>query len=288
MVRAGVNVRVLDKGRGVGGRMATRRLGAARADHGAQFFTVRTDVFRALVDEAAADGVVAEWCRGFEADDGHVRWRGSDGMTDLAKWLARDLDVTVSHTVRDLRDEPADAYIVTAPVPQALALLVASRMVASPDLDDRLATIRYEPTIALMVVPDGPTAVPAPGAVQRPADSDLAFVADNSAKGISTEPVLTLHATAAASRRLWRSDDETVVAEMWAAAAPWTSGAGVSGFSIQRWRYAAPVTLWPEACAVLDTDPPVILAGDAFGSARVEGAVCSGAAAAAAVLARPR
>lgn len=268
--------------------MATRRLGAARADHGAQFFTVRTDLFRELVAEAADDGAVVEWCRGFDADDGHVRWRGANGMTDLAKWLARDLDVTVSHTVRDLREEPADAYIVTAPVPQALALLVASRMVASPDLDDRLAMIRYEPTIALMVVPDGPTAVPVPGAVQRPADSDLAFIADNAAKGMSAEPVVTLHATAATSRRLWRRDDETVAAGLWAAAAPWTSGAGIREFSIQRWRYAAPVTLWPEACAVIDTDPPVILAGDAFGSARVEGAVCSGAAAAAALLARCR
>jgi predicted NAD/FAD-dependent oxidoreductase len=280
-----VNVRVLDKGRGVGGRMATRRLGAARADHGAQFFTVRSDLFGELVEEAAADGAVVEWCRGFDTDDGHVRWRGANGMTDLAKWLARDLDVTVSNTVHDLRDERADAYIVTAPVPQALALLVASRMVASPDLDDRLATIRYEPTIALMVVPNGPTAVPAPGAVQRRAGSDLAFIADNSAKGMSAEPVLTLHATAQASRRLWRSRDEKVTAELWAAAAPWTSGAGIREFSIQRWRYAAPVTLWPEPCAVLDTDPPVILAGDAFGSARVEGAVCSGAAAAAALLA---
>ena len=32
---------LVEKGRGVGGRMATRRMEGARIDHGAQFFTVR-------------------------------------------------------------------------------------------------------------------------------------------------------------------------------------------------------------------------------------------------------
>ncbi|MSO32728.1 MAG: FAD-dependent oxidoreductase, partial [Ilumatobacteraceae bacterium] len=40
---AGHSVIVLDKGRSVGGRMATRRIGDATVDHGAQFFTVRSD-----------------------------------------------------------------------------------------------------------------------------------------------------------------------------------------------------------------------------------------------------
>jgi phytoene dehydrogenase-like protein len=48
--RSGVSVVVVDKGRHPGGRLATRELsGGARADHGAQFFTVRTS-------ELAAEG----------------------------------------------------------------------------------------------------------------------------------------------------------------------------------------------------------------------------------------
>ena len=43
------DLRVVDKGRGVGGRMASRRVdtpaGQARFDHGAQFFTTRSDCF---------------------------------------------------------------------------------------------------------------------------------------------------------------------------------------------------------------------------------------------------
>ncbi|MBC8101135.1 MAG: NAD(P)-binding protein, partial [Cytophagales bacterium] len=35
---SGASVRLLDKGRGVGGRTATRRFGDLRVDHGAQYF----------------------------------------------------------------------------------------------------------------------------------------------------------------------------------------------------------------------------------------------------------
>ena len=36
---------VVDKGRSPGGRLATRRIGPATLDHGAQFFTVRSEEF---------------------------------------------------------------------------------------------------------------------------------------------------------------------------------------------------------------------------------------------------
>ena len=78
----GLQVTVLDKGRGVGGRMATRRIGSAVFDHGAQFFTARDPRFQALVNSWLAAEVAAEWCRGFAGpegvrqDDGHPRYRG--------------------------------------------------------------------------------------------------------------------------------------------------------------------------------------------------------------------
>lgn len=41
LVERGASVLLLDKGRTVGGRLATRRIEAGCADHGAQFFTAR-------------------------------------------------------------------------------------------------------------------------------------------------------------------------------------------------------------------------------------------------------
>ena len=41
LIKAGYRVAVLEKARGVGGRMATRRIGEAVCDHGAQYFSVK-------------------------------------------------------------------------------------------------------------------------------------------------------------------------------------------------------------------------------------------------------
>ena len=47
---AGRDVLVIDKGRGIGGRLAGRRIGEATFDHGAQFFTAREATFKATVE----------------------------------------------------------------------------------------------------------------------------------------------------------------------------------------------------------------------------------------------
>src|SRR3990170_2758785 len=102
---AGWRVVVLDKGRGVGGRMATRRVRDGTFDHGAQFFTVRAERFGRLVEEWLESGVVEEWSRGFadaegrQNEDGHPRYRGSEGMISIPKHLARGLDVRTGERV---------------------------------------------------------------------------------------------------------------------------------------------------------------------------------------------
>jgi renalase len=105
---AGHQVTVIDKGRTVGGRLATRRISVggvgseamtgsgpapvARFDHGAQFFTVRDPRFAAMVAAWEAAGLVRVWCRGFgPTEDGHPRYVVEGGMAALAKHLAAEL-----------------------------------------------------------------------------------------------------------------------------------------------------------------------------------------------------
>jgi renalase len=65
LTRLGHAVLLFDKGRGPGGRMATRRIqtsaGEAYFDHGAQYFTVRDDAFRQQVAAWMSEGVAAAW-----------------------------------------------------------------------------------------------------------------------------------------------------------------------------------------------------------------------------------
>lgn len=100
---AGLAVVVLDKGRAPGGRLATRRDGPARWDHGAQFLTARDPRFAEMVEDWVRAGVASEWCRGFGgATDGHVRLRGVPGMSAVGRWLARDLDVRTTSRVASI------------------------------------------------------------------------------------------------------------------------------------------------------------------------------------------
>ena len=112
--RAGLSVLVLDKGRAVGGRLASRRVGAATFNHGAQFITALMPRFAAVIEECREAGVVEEWCRGFaERADGHARWRGSPTINAVAKHLARGLEIILERQVVSLRCSEARWIAVT-------------------------------------------------------------------------------------------------------------------------------------------------------------------------------
>lgn len=288
----GHEVIVIDKGRSVGGRMATRRIGGARLDHGAQFFTTRTDEFTAMVSEWTKAGVAREWCRGFAEHDGHPRHVGVNGMTGIAKHLARDLRVQLGSLAFSMhRDSDrwivitddggahtADRVILTAPLPQSMSLLFT----AGVDVPADLRTIDYDRTIGLLVTLTGSDhAVPNPGGIQFP-DEVFSFVGDNLRKGISELPALTFHANPGWSLDHWDMDVDRVARTLLDAATPHLGSATVVEHQVKKWRFAVPRSLWPEPCWV-DQTGSLAIAGDAFAGPRVEGAVLSGLAAARAV-----
>lgn len=284
LVQAGRSVEVIEKGRGVGGRMASRRVGDARFDHGAQFFTVRSPEFAAVVEAAEAAGAVTPWTNGFDENpDGFPRWRGTAGMTDLCKWLAADagLQPELGETVVDLAARPAAAYLLTAPVPQSLAILSFSGLLPEPDLHRELAAIAYEPTITVLASLDrDPTGMPGHGGRQYTDHPDIAFVADNRAKGVSAAPAVTVHLSNERSRADWNADDESVVALAADLVAPLLGDATIVDAQVQRWRYAGPVDVHPDPTVIWGDAPVVALAGEAFAGPKVEGAFRSGLAAA--------
>lgn len=312
LAAAGCRTVILEKSRGVGGRMATRRVGAAVCDHGAQFFTVRTRAFGSTVTEASSAGALRVWCEGFPraaaldaepaaAGDGHARWRGVAAMTDLPKRLAAGLPgslvalrtgvraaataiddggVTVSLDaapdggVERLR---ARGLILTCPVPQALDLLAAGDALGRLD-GDALALLRgvdYDPCFALVLVLDRDSLLAEPGGLQFES-GPLSWVADNHRKGISPVPALTVHASGEWSRARFDADPAEVTRELEALAARWVGGATVVERSLQRWKFALPRSVVPAPLVSPSAVPPVACCGDAFKGPRVEGAACSG------------
>jgi len=292
---SGHEVTVLDKGRSPGGRLATRRVEGAVLDHGAQFFTVRSEVFAAEVASLVSLGLVSTWCNGFGADDGHPRYVVLGGMNALAKHLAAGLDVRCGHlafgvhpgssggwsvAIDDGSALDADAVVLTCPIPQTMSLCVT----AGVDVPQALWSIEYDRTLALLAVLDGPSAVAHPGGLQHP-DEVFSFVGDNRAKGVSSVSALTLHANPDWSLAHWDDDPVALESALRAAAAPYAGDSAVLVAQVKRWRFATPRTTWPDPVWRAASSAPLVFAGDAFAGPRIEGAYCSGLAAAAAVVA---
>lgn len=310
----GCKVAVFDKGRGVGGRMATRwseNEAGERAfyDHGAQFFTVRDPAFQTQVDDWLARGLVKEWARGFAGasgqpqHDGHPRYCAVNGMNSLARDLAQGLAVTTNAQVVSVRPQEniwrvtmasgeshtASSLLLTPPVEQSLALLEAGATMLADETRAALERISYDPCFAVLVELDAPSRLPEPGAVQlrgEPISQPLVWIGDNHRKGISPDAfTVTLHAGPEFTREHWHSPHELIAQKLLHEAKDWLR-APVIRWQVHRWRYSQPVVTHPEPCLFTNKPAPLSFAGDAFGMPRVEGAFLSGRAAAQALLAQ--
>jgi renalase len=302
------DVTVLDKGRGVGGRMATRRVGGGNFDHGAQFFTVRGERFANLVDDWLAAGVAAEWTRGFAdaegqpKDDGHPRYRGAEGMASIPGYISRGLDVRAGETVVtvDAGDGgwevvcqsglrvTGDALVLAAPVPQALDLTSSGNYRLPDETRRQLEAVSYDPCLALMVLLDGPTGVPEPGGMQVKGEP-LDWIGDNQRKGISEVPAITIQAGPEWSRSHFEDSETEITHDLISLASDRLGidlAPRVVETSLARWRYSWVTNSHPEPYLAASEDPPLLFCGDAFGQPKVEGAALSGLAAADHLLAR--
>ena len=290
--RSGAEVIVIDKGRSPGGRMATRRDGEARMDHGAQFFTVREDLFQQQVDDWRSHNLVHEWCHGFGEHDGHPRYVATQGMNSLVKDLASDIDVRCSVTAKGIEQEndtwiirttevgdiTCDSVIVTSPIPQTNALLASSGVVVPKEI----TMCEYDPTIALLVVVDrSPQTLGEHGGLQDP-DEMFSFIADNARKGVSPLPALTFHANAQWSATHFEQSDEWLHDQLLASSTRWLSDVTVLSSQVKKWRYATPKNVWPQRYWCNNAQS-LCLAGDVFGGPKIEGAYLSGHFAAAAL-----
>lgn len=199
LVASGHQAKIYDKGRGVGGRAATRRIQVGesdlRFDHGAQYFTARDSAFRIEVDRLVAAGAVARYpntvtgiadtARSHLPDE--PRFVGAPGMNAMAKALADGLDVETSCQVTACtRDAggwalslstgattgPFDYIVIAAPAEQAADLLLP----IAPALAREAQAARTSPCWATMLAFSSPIQVDFEAA--RVSDSSpLAWVA---------------------------------------------------------------------------------------------------------------
>ncbi|HEY9879590.1 MAG TPA: FAD-dependent oxidoreductase [Leptolyngbyaceae cyanobacterium] len=183
--RGGSRVLVLEKSRGLGGRLATRRVDNQPVDHGCKFLQSTNSLMVQLIDRLQERRILLPWqaaCYNI-ADDGHLkaepysdRFVAPLGMTTVAKELAEGLDIWRQTRVTGLVwedsseesmesawrlevetparpiQEPlrAKAVILAVPAPQALALLQSIQSQIPFALVQSLKQAVFYPTISVM------------------------------------------------------------------------------------------------------------------------------------------
>ncbi|AGZ42478.1 NAD(P)/FAD-dependent oxidoreductase [Actinoplanes friuliensis] len=276
LTAAGVDVRVHERGRVVGGRLASKRFDGRYADLGAAYFVADDPDFAALAESWRARGLARPWTDTFavfpgEPTTGPVRWAAPGGLRSLAEDLAQGLDVTLSSTVETIPAD-ADAVVLAMPGPQAL------RLDPPAAVADAARAQVWEPVLAAVCTYPERSWKDFRGAFVND-HPVLAAVWDDGDRRGDLAPVLVAHSTADFARP--RLTDPAAAASELAAAVTELLGLDAQpAVHVHRWTYAQPSPGEPGPV----TDGRVWLAGDAFGKPRVQTAWLSGRATARAIL----
>ncbi|MDP9817972.1 putative NAD/FAD-dependent oxidoreductase [Spirilliplanes yamanashiensis] len=279
---AGVPVRVLERGRVPGGRLASKRFDGRPADIGAAYLTVDDERFAAVVRRWHAAGLAREWTDTMlafpggppaEPRTGPVRWAAPGGLRSLAEDLAQGLDVRLGHTVARVGPgpvvdgEPADAVVLAMPGPQAARLLEPGGPVAGA-----AAAQTWHPVLSAVLRYPARDWAPFAGAFVND-HPVLATVCDDGDRRGDGAPVLVAHTTGAVAAA--HLTDPAAAGPLIEDAVRDLLGLGAPAqlVHVHRWTYAQPD---PGDGGHLLDDTLVGLAGDAFGRPRVQTAWLSG------------
>ena len=206
LVAAGVDVTVLDRGRVVGGRMASKRHDGRPVDIGASYFTVSDPTFDAVVRDWEARGLARPWtdtfdafsAGGHETKTGSVRWAAPAGLRNLVTDLASGLQIRGQHQVESVDRVDgtltvdgvlADAVVLAMPDPQAARTL-------SPALSDVAAALTdpFQPVLNLSAFWSDRCWKPLDGAFVND-DPTINWIADDGRRRGDDAPVLVAHST---------------------------------------------------------------------------------------------
>lgn len=291
LARAGHAPLVLDKGRGIGGRMATRRVTLAEGeisfDHGAQYLTARNQGFAADLHDLGSA------CSAWDDGSNAPRLVGVPGMSGLPRAMAAGLNIELDRQVTAVRAVPAGwqidigvtridtrQLVMTVPAPQAAALLGNGH-----PLHAQIAGVVMAPCLTLMAA--FPAEAPRPFRSRTSEDLPLAWIAQDSSKSGRNGKLSTWVAQASTewSKRHLEDTAEIIAGRMLPMLADAIGVApGLALYAAaHRWRYAR--TIAPLGAPFLQSEDATLhVGGDWCLGARVEAAWASGTAIADAII----
>lgn len=311
--QAGYSVLVVEKSRGLGGRLATRRLHGTCADHGACYLEPKGELLGRFVEILRSRQILKVWTEEVyeltvnalltEPKNRSPRYVAPEGMSAIAKSLAPGLEILLNQRVVAITPTPenswrltlessneeltAKAIVVAIPAPQAVMLLEPlGESVLDAVFLDNLRSVEFYPSISV-IAGYPPTSQPLPEwkALTFMDNADLAWIGlDSSKRPNPQQPHFVVQSSANFAQRHLESQDLQPVGQLMLQRAaeslslPWLNTP--EWMQVHRWRYAFPSCPWHEAFLSAKSPSPLVCCGDWCGGNLVEGAMLSGLAAA--------
>ncbi|HEU0205887.1 MAG TPA: FAD-dependent oxidoreductase [Pseudolysinimonas sp.] len=278
---AGVPVRVVERGRVPGGRMASRRLEGRPVDLGAAFFTADLATgFGAVVQGWLDRGVARPWTDTFSVSDdgrpltaksGPMRYAAPAGLRALTTELAEGLDIEFEHAVDAVSTDGAAGgqhgqtgalgagiTVLAMPDPQARRLLPPGSAPAAA-LD---GGVGWAPTIAVALGWDRQVWPRDIHGVFVNGSPTLTFVADDGDRRGDGAPVLVAHSTPELAGRHLSEPDAAIGPITEAVRALLDIGVAPSWSYAHRWTFARTLAGHPEPYLLHDG---IGICGDGWG-----------------------
>lgn len=277
------SVKVIEKSRGVGGRMATRRTLQTRFDHGAQFYRLKNDILE-LHQEWFKNNITHQWFRSSLGE----HWSAKTGMTAFAKNMQIDLDVELEKEIRTIHFEDnkwklisktddewsCEHLIISSPLPQTVNLL--SELEKGNKLNSAqfsvIKSIQYTKALIALVTLENNSPLEGSGYLEFD-HGDFFSISDQHKKGLSELPALTVTMSADFSEKEFENDDKETLDKILVLLNSHYPQLKISGAELKKWRYCKPVNQYQSL--FLEIAPKLFLIGDAFGGSSLLGAVRS-------------
>lgn len=277
------SVKVIEKSRGVGGRLATRRTLETRFDHGAQFYKVKNDI-NDFHQSWKKNGLSHEW---FTSDRG-IHWCSDLGMTALPKDIASDIDVSLTTEIKTIhyennlwklistKDEISlcHSLIISSPLPQTAKLLeeLSTQNLLDQAIFNEIKNISYTKALIGLVTLDGDLEFGVDGYIEF--QSGMFYsISDQKAKGVSKISALTITMSPAFSEEEFEQPDELILKKILDAFAYNYPTVKIKDAELKKWRYCQPKS--QAKSPFLEVAPKLYLIGDAFAGSSISGVIRS-------------
>jgi len=294
LVQAGYKVAVVEKSRGLGGRVATRRLHNTCADHGLRYLEPKGQLLQ-LIQTLCQQNLLQIW-QPVGSDPYYV---APAGMSGIAKFLAAGLEIKRNQRVEKLNltthnswclnlesteELIASAIVIAIPAPQALLLLAPLADGVPAIFLDNLRSVKFAACFSVIAgYPDQQEHL-LRNSITFSGHPDLSWIGlDSSKRQVVGAPVFVVQSSAEFAERYLEAGDVQLVGKQLLNRAaqncffPWLDTP--EWMEVHRWRYAFPSHPWQEA--YLSAAPlPLVCCGDWCGGNAVESAMLSGIAAA--------